>query len=107
MPSVSVYFVVGLIGRNRDLQHTSLWMFTLTGLLTLPTYLSGRPARYFLSKLMPGMSMDPSDRHAEIAVIALTLALLLAVAAGAILSGESKTERSVRRAAVPPSFCSG
>jgi hypothetical protein len=74
-------FVISLVGRSGELQRASLWMFTVTGLLTLPTYLTGRPANAFLMKLMPGMPPDPSDQHAEIAVIALTCALLLSLAA--------------------------
>ena len=73
--------LVALVKRSDDLKRTSLWVFVLSGLLAVPTYLTGRPASALLSKMMPGMSMDAGDQHAEVAVIALTAALVLAVAA--------------------------
>jgi hypothetical protein len=74
-------FLLGWWQRSRDLGQAGLGTFVLTGLAAVPTYLTGRPASILLAHTMPGMSMDPGDQHAEIAIVALTAASVLAVVA--------------------------
>jgi phosphoglycerol transferase MdoB-like AlkP superfamily enzyme len=69
--------LLALVQGNRDLQRTSLWVFILAGLAAIPTYLTGRPASTLLLKLMPGMSLDAGDQHAEVAVLALVASSIL------------------------------
>lgn len=72
---------MGFVQASADLKRASLWIFVLAGLLTVPTYLTGRPASAVLIKAMPGMSADLGDQHAEVAVISLVAASILGVAA--------------------------
>ncbi len=69
--------LLGVLQGNQPLRRASFWIFVLAAIAAVPTYLSGRPASALLLKLMPGMVMDASDQHAEIAVIALVCSLLL------------------------------
>jgi len=71
--------LLALLKGDQDLKRYSSWMFVLAGVAAVPTYLSGRPASALLLKAMPGMSMDPGDQHAEVAIIALAGAALLGV----------------------------
>jgi uncharacterized membrane protein len=73
--------LLALLQGNDQLKRTSLWVFVLAGLAAVPTYLSGRPASALLLKLMPGMSMDPGDQHAEVAIVALVCASVLGILA--------------------------
>src|SRR5882724_4278278 len=78
--------LIALVQGNQQLKRTSLWVFLLAGIAAAPTYLSGRPANALLVRMMPGMSMDPGDQHAEVAIVALVAAAILGVAALAGLS---------------------
>jgi hypothetical protein len=66
----------------------------------LPAYLSGSPASALLKRLMPGVSMDAGDQHAEVAVLALTGSLLLGLVSLAGLMLFRK------RRSLPPGFLS-
>ena len=86
LPVLGTLFGLGLLllsilQANPDLRRVSLWAFVLAGLSAVPTYLSGRPASALLLKLMPGTSMDASDQHAEIAIIALIASSVLGLVA--------------------------
>jgi uncharacterized membrane protein len=72
-----VLFACSLRQRSQELRRAGFWILLLAGLSALPTYLTGRPANALLVRLMPGMSADPGDQHAEVAVIALTSAIVL------------------------------
>jgi uncharacterized membrane protein len=89
----------GLIQKNGAIQRTSLWTFFLSGLATVPTYLTGSPANAVLLRSMPGMPLEPGDQHAEIAVIALVAASVLALIA---LAGLFRYRRAV---SLPARFC--
>jgi protein-S-isoprenylcysteine O-methyltransferase Ste14 len=80
-------FLVSLFRGSEESKRISLWVFFLSAVAALPTYLTGRPAGALLLKLMPGMSMDPGDQHAEVAVLALTASLVLGAVALAGLVG--------------------
>jgi hypothetical protein len=68
----------GWLRGSEDLKRTALLTMFLTGLLSLPAYLSGAPASGVLKRALPGTLMDPMDQHAEVAVLALVAILLLA-----------------------------
>src|SRR5690349_10423051 len=81
-PFVGSLFGLGLlllssIRGNYDIKRLSFWTFLLSGVIALPTYLTGRPANNILSQFTPGMATDLCEQHAEVAVIALTAALLM------------------------------
>jgi hypothetical protein len=76
-----VVLLTGLGGRNREFTRLSLWIFVVSGLCVVPTYLTGRPASAVLTKMMPAMSADTGDQHAEVAVIAMVASCVLGVAA--------------------------
>jgi uncharacterized membrane protein len=86
--------LLAILQANQQLKRTSLWVLFLAGLAAVPTYLSGRPASALLLKLMPGMSMDACDQHAEVAVLALVAASVLGVAALAGLLVSRKGKRT-------------
>jgi len=86
--------LLALLKGDYDLKRISFWVFVLAGLAAIPTYLTGRPASKLLMKMMPGMSMDAGDQHAEIAVIALTAACLLGVVSLAGLLAFRKPKRA-------------
>jgi hypothetical protein len=86
LPVFGVMFGGGLLAAalvrsSQELWRTSLWVFLLSGLSSIPSYLTGRPASGFLTALLPGISMDASDQHAEVAMLALVAASVLAVIA--------------------------
>jgi uncharacterized membrane protein len=85
--------VIALLKADHSLKPISLWLFVLAGLAAVPTYWSGRPASAVLLKVMPGMSMDPGDQHAEIAMVALVAASVLGLIA---LLGLTIYRRGVR-----------
>jgi uncharacterized membrane protein len=86
--------VLSLAHRSLQLQQTSLWLFVLSGATTATAYLTGRPANTLLMKWIPSASLDASDQHAEIAVIALVCAALAASLAiiGLVVSRTGKRE---------------
>jgi uncharacterized membrane protein len=86
VPVLSTLFGLGLllislVQGNQDLRRVGLWACVLGALSAVPTYLTGRPASALLVKLLPGTSMDASDQHAEVAVIALIATSVLGIAA--------------------------
>lgn len=85
--------ILARIQSNGPLARTSLWVFVLGALASIPTYLTGRPASVLLMKRMPGMSMDASDQHAEIAVVALAAICVVGVVAAAGLVLYRKQEK--------------
>jgi hypothetical protein len=72
--------LLGLLKKSEELKRTSLLVFVLSAVLTVPTYLSGSPAAEQMKTVMPGMSMEPGEQHAEIAILALAGSLILGVA---------------------------
>ncbi len=78
--------LLALLQGNQELKRTSFWVFVLAACAALPTYFTGQPAGALLLKVMPGLSPDPGDQHAEIAIVALIAAGILgAVALGGLL----------------------
>ena len=73
--------LLGLLRGDACLARISLWLFLLAGLAAIPSYLTGQPANTLLMRRLPTSAMDSSDQHAEIAVVALTAASILAVVA--------------------------
>jgi uncharacterized membrane protein len=73
--------LIALAKGDRDLKRISLFVFMISAMAAVPTYLTGRTASTFLMKLMPGMSMDAGDQHAEVAVIALAVGCVLGIVA--------------------------
>lgn len=69
--------LLGVLKHSEEFKRTSLQVFFVAALFVLPTYLSGRPASEMLLKLMPGMSRDAGDQHAEVALLALVASLVL------------------------------
>jgi hypothetical protein len=65
--------------KSEDFKHLALLVFVAGALLTLPVYLSGQPASDLLLRLVPGMTMDAGDQHAEIGILALTGSLVLGI----------------------------
>jgi len=68
-----------LLQNSEELKRVALLVFVVAALLALPAYLSGESASDLLRKLMPGMTRDESDQHAEIAALALAGSLGLGV----------------------------
>lgn len=73
--------LLGWLKRSDEFKRTSLPVFLLVAVFVAPTYLSGRPASEMLLKMMPGMSRDAGDQHAEVAVLALVASLVLGTVA--------------------------
>lgn len=71
-----VMLVIGMIRRNDTLRATSLVLFILAGLIAVPTYLSGEPAREVVEDLV---SFRAVGRHADAAWIALLATEALAL----------------------------
>jgi uncharacterized membrane protein len=72
-----VLLLFGSLQQNRTLQRASLWTFVFAASAAVPTYLSGRSASALLMKVIPGLSADPNDQHAEVAILALVAIGLL------------------------------
>jgi hypothetical protein len=66
-----------LLRKSEELKRVALLVFVVTALVALPAYLSGSSASDLLKRLMPGMTMDAGDQHAEIAILALVGSLVL------------------------------
>lgn len=69
--------LLALLRRSEELKRAALLVFVVAALLALPAYLSGPSASGLLRRLMPGMTMDAGDQHAEIAILALVGSLVL------------------------------
>lgn len=84
--------VVGFVQSNQGLQRLSLWTFLGAGVSAALTYWTGEGASKVLMKAVPTTSMDLGDQHAEVAILALTAALILAAVAlaGLVLYRRSK-----------------
>lgn len=70
-----------LLRGSEELKRVALPVFVVAALVGLPAYLSGSSASNLLKRVMPGMTMDAGDQHAEIAILALVGSLALGVAA--------------------------
>ncbi len=69
--------LLGLLKRSEELKRTSLLVFIFTALLAWPTHQTGPLAAAMLRRVAPGIPLDPSDQHSEIAVLALAGILVL------------------------------
>ncbi len=85
--------VLARIQSNGLLARTSLWVLLLAGVAAIPTYLTGRPASVLLMKRIQGISLDASDQHAEVAVVALAAICVVGVVAAAGLVLYRKQEK--------------
>ncbi len=72
-------FLYALGKRSEELKRAGLWALLVAALLALPAYFSGQPAADLLKHLMPGMTMDASDQHQEVGVLALAASCALGV----------------------------
>jgi hypothetical protein len=70
----------GLLRRCQEVQRLGLLVFGLTGLGTIPVYLTGLWADDLLEKL-PGVSAGLIDQHHDAATVALVAILLLGTVA--------------------------
>ena len=98
LPVMGTFFglcllLFALLRKSGKLKSVALLVFVVTALLTLPVYLSGSPASDLLRRLMPGMTMDAGDQHAEMAILALVGSLALGVVSlvGLILFRKGRT----------------
>src|SRR5690242_3661771 len=71
----------GALRKNDDLKRLAFWVLIITGLLVIPTYLTGTPARLHVKNLMPTMPMEKADQHEEIAMLSLVAVLFVGVLA--------------------------
>jgi uncharacterized membrane protein len=72
-------FVYGLLRKSEELRRTGLLVFLVAALLAVPAYRTGAAAVSLLKRAAPGMPPDPTDQHAEVAILALTGSLVLGV----------------------------
>jgi hypothetical protein len=85
VPVVGTFLGSGLLvyaclRHSEEVKRTSLLVLVVMALLVLPAYLSGAPAAAMLKRLMLGVSMDATDQHAEVGILALTSSLVLGAA---------------------------
>jgi hypothetical protein len=80
-----VFMLIAVIGRNKTMIKTSLWMIFIIALLTIPVYLSGGAAEEMMAG-WPDISPEAVHLHLEAAEQAFIAILVLgAVAAGSLL----------------------
>jgi hypothetical protein len=72
--------LLALMKRSEELKRTSLLVFVCAAVLVVPTYLSGPAAAEQMKTVMPGMSLEPGEQHAEVAILALVGSLILGTA---------------------------
>jgi hypothetical protein len=72
--------VYGCCRNSEELKRASLWVLLVMTLLVVAAYLSGAPAAALLKRLMLGVSMDATDQHAEVGILALTGSMVLGAA---------------------------
>jgi hypothetical protein len=84
--------LLGAVRKSDELKRLGLWLFILTALLVLPTYLTGSPASGQMKKMMPTMPMETADQHEEIAIVALVAVLFVGILsiAGVVIFSKSK-----------------
>jgi hypothetical protein len=82
----------GGLRKNEELKRLGLWVLIVTGLLVLPTYLTGSPANRYVKDLMPTMPMETADQHEEIAILALVAVLFVGIlsVAGVVIFQKGK-----------------
>jgi hypothetical protein len=74
-----VLFAVSLVSNQDDMKQTSLILFALIALITIPTYISGNGAQEAIRE-SPGISMPMVESHQGAAFLAFTLMELTGVA---------------------------
>ncbi len=72
-------FLYALCKGSEELKRAGLLALLVAALLALPAYFSGQPAADLLKHLMPGMTMDASDQHQEVGVLALAGSSVLGI----------------------------
>ncbi len=72
-------FLYALCKRSEELKRAGLWALLVAALMALPAYFSGQPAANLLKHLLPGMTMDASDQHQEVGVLALAASIALGI----------------------------
>ena len=72
-------FLYGLLRKSEELRRTGLLVFLVAALLAIPAYRTGTPAVSLLKRAAPGLPPDPTEQHAEVAILALTGSLILGV----------------------------
>lgn len=88
-------FVLGLLRSNDGLIRSGLIITFMSGVLTLPTYLSGEPAEETIEH-SPGFSEALVEKHEEAAEFAIWIMGMTAIAAGVGLAYSFKRNRIPR-----------
>lgn len=81
----TLLLLAGLIRGSEDLKRSAFVTFVVAALLAVIAYVTGEPATQHLKGVVGTMRLDEIDRHAEIAVVALTLVVVHGLFAFAIL----------------------
>jgi uncharacterized membrane protein len=81
---------VGAVRKRAELKKTSLWIFVIAALVTIPVYLSGEPAEEVVEHL-PGVAGPIIEQHERAALLSLIAIEVLGVVslAGLVASGRS------------------
>jgi uncharacterized membrane protein len=88
-----IVLIVALLRRNRTMIHLSYTTFVLTALITIPAYLSGRPAEHVV-KHLPGVAEEFIGPHEDAAVFAFGGSILLGVLSIAAIYHSYRTKRN-------------
>lgn len=85
--------LLGVVRKSEDIKRLSLLVFIITGILALPTYLTGEPAEKQLKALFPTTPLETAEQHEEIAILALVAVMFVGVLAlaGSIIFQKGKT----------------
>lgn len=73
--------MLGLLRRSEELKRSSLWVFFLAAFFTLPAYWSGHLTAPMLMQGIPAISADLADRHADVALLATIVFLVVGIIA--------------------------
>jgi uncharacterized membrane protein len=85
-----ILLLLGLLKKSEELKQTSLLFFVLGGAAAVPAYLTGAPARDMLVKMPVPISVNITDQHGDVAILAFAAALVLGIVA---LSGLMRYRR--------------
>jgi len=73
--------LLGMARKSEDVKRLSLLVFMITGILALPTYLTGAPAENQLRNLFPTTPLETAEQHEEVAILALVAVLFVGMLA--------------------------
>jgi uncharacterized protein YacL len=84
--------IAGMIARSRALRAGALGVFIVSGLLVIPTNLSGEEAEH-VAEGLPGVTEEWIEHHEEMAELALIPSIVLALVSLVTLVVERKSNR--------------